>query len=329
MTPATTQMTKNVRRGTAPRWCGWRHRGVVLIGVLWVIALLSIVAVGISVSMRNEIRLAGNLIAAAQARHAAEAGVQLALVGLLNASEGRGVPTGDGVMEFSVGAAEVRVSVASESGKIDLNAAPEGLLDALLRVVGVAPEMRSQIVAAIADWRDADSSARPAGAEDEDYAAAGRPYGAKDGPFESVDELRLVRGITPALYEAIQPALTVHSRRGRVNPEAASSLVLLALLDGNDAEVEEYMALRALHLRNRQPAPPFPVTAQPYAVPGGGGLTVSVHAHARIGTEGTARVHAVVDLRNRDKDHPLKIRDWRRTGEALFPPSADERGTVQ
>ena len=328
MTPATPQMTTCVPRETAAPWRGGRHRGVVLIGVLWVIALLSIVAAGMSVSMRHEIRLAGNLIAAAQARHAAEAGVQLALVGLLGASEERGAPTGDAVREFSVGGAEVRVRVTSESGKIDLNAAPEGLLDALLRGVGAAPEMRSEIVAAIADWRDTDSSARAAGAEDEQYAVAGRPYGAKDGPFESVDELQLVRGITPPLYRAVQPALTVHSRRARVNPEAASRLVLLAMLDGNDAEVDEYMAQRALHRRNRQPAPPFPVTVQPYAATGGG-LTVSVHAHARIGTEATARANAVVDLRNRDKDHPFKIRDWRREGDALFPQMADERGAVQ
>ena len=58
------------------------------------IALLSIVAAGMSVSMRNEIRLAGNLVAAAQARHAAEAGVQLALSDLLGESEERGVADG-------------------------------------------------------------------------------------------------------------------------------------------------------------------------------------------------------------------------------------------
>lgn len=328
MTQATTQITTRVPPETAAQLRGGQHRGVVLVGVLWVIALLSIVAAGMSVSMRNEIRLAGNLVAAAQARHAAEAGIQLALVGLLGASEERGVPTGDALREFSIGGAEVRVRLTNESGKIDLNVAPEGLLDALLLVVGVAPEMRSQIVAAIADWRDADSAARAAGAEDEEYAVAGRPYGAKDGPFESVDELQLVRGITPPLYRAVQPALTVHSRRARVNPEAASRLVLLALLDGNEAEVDEYTAQRALHLRNRQPAPPFPVTVKPHAATGGGS-TYTVHAHARVGTEATARATAVVDLRNRDKDHPLKIRDWRREGDALFPQIADERGAVQ
>lgn len=321
-------MTTSVPKVTAAQLRGGRSRGVVLVGVLWVIALLSIVAAGMSVSMRNEIRLAGNLVAAAQARHAAEAGVQLALVGLLTASEERGWKTGDAVREFAVGGAEVRVRLTNESGKIDLNAAPEGLLDALLRVVAVAPETRRQIVDAIADWRDADDLPRPAGAEDEQYAVAGKTYGAKDGPFESVDELQLVRGVTPPLYRALKPALTVHSRLARVNPETASRLVLLALLDGNDAEVDQYMAQRALNLRAHQPAPPFPVTGQPY-IATGGNLTFSVHAHARIGNEATALANATVDLRNRDKDYPLRIRDWRREGEALFPQAAADEGAVQ
>jgi general secretion pathway protein K len=325
MAQTTPQMTI-VATLTAAR--GWRDHGVVLVGVLWVIALLSIVAVSMSISMRNEIRLAGNLVAAAQARHAAEGGVQLALLTLLTTSEERGWQTRDAVREFAIGGAEVRVKMTNESGKIDLNAAPERLLDSLLMVVGVQPESRRQIVDAIADWRDADNLIRPAGAEDEQYAIAGKTYGAKDGPFESVDELQLVRGITPPLYRALKPALTVHSRLARVNPETASRLVLLALLDGNDAEVDQYMAQRAFNHRARQPAPPLPATGQPY-VASGGGFTFSIHAHARIGNEATALANAIVDLRNRDKDHPLKIRDWRREGDALFAQAAANQGGVQ
>ena len=321
-------MTTRVPRVTAAQSRSRRSRGIVLVGVLWVIALLSIVAVGMSVSMRNEVRLAGNLVAAAQARHAAEGGVQLALLGLLATSEERGWQAGDVVREFAIGTSEVRVRLTNESGKIDLNAAPEGLLDALLLVVGVAPETRRQIVDAIADWRDADDSARPAGAEDEEYAVAGKPYGAKDGPFESVDELQLVKGVTPPLYRALRPALTVHSRLARVNPAAAPRLVLLALLDGNDAEVDQYMAQRAVNLRARQPAPPFPATGGLY-VASSSSPTFSVHAHARIGNEATALANAIVDLRNRDKDYPLKIRDWRREGDALFQQAAADDGGVQ
>jgi len=100
------------------------------------------------------------------------------------------------------------------------------------------------------------------------------------------------------------------------------------LLDGNDAEVDQYMAQRAFNLRARQPAPPFPVTGQPY-VATSGSFTFSVHSHARIGNEATSLATATVDLRNRDKDYPLRIRDWRREGEALFPQAAADEGAVQ
>lgn len=322
----TAQMT-TVTRPTAAR-THRRDLGVVLVGVLWVIALLSIVAVSMSMTMRNEIRLAGNLLAAAQARHAAEAGVQLALLELLTTSDERGSQTRDAARDFSIGGAEVRVKTTNESGKIDLNAAPERLLDSLLIVVGVEPEARRQIVDAIADWRDADNLTRSAGAEDQQYAVAGKTYGAKDGPFESVDELQLVQGVTPALYRALKPALTVHSRLARVNPETASRLVLLALLDGNDAEVDQYIAQRAFNHRARQPAPPLPATVQPY-VASSGSFTFSIHAHARLGSEATALANAIVDLRNRDKDHPLKIRDWRREGDGLFAQAPANQGGVQ
>jgi general secretion pathway protein K len=309
-------MTRNLSCARAAQ-PGKRVRGVVLVGVLWMLALLSIVAAAMSLNMRNEIRLAGNLVAAAQVRHAAEGGVQLALFEMLATSDDRGMHPASSMREFTIGSSEVRVSVSNENGRIDLNAAPEGLLDALLAAVGVAAEARRQIIDAVADWRDADDSPRPAGAEDADYAAAGRHYGAKDAPFESVDELQLVMGITPPLFKALKPALTVHSRTGRVNPEAAPRLVLLALLDGNEAEVDQYIAQRAISMRDGRPAPPLPTTNLPY-VASIGGITFNVHAQARIGNEATAHANAIVDLRNRDKNEPLKIRDWRREGDALF-----------
>ena len=48
-----------------------------------------------------------------------------------------------------------------------------------------------------------------AGFTDDEYEAAGRNYGAKDGPFDSVEELLQLLGMTPALYQRLAPALTV------------------------------------------------------------------------------------------------------------------------
>jgi len=67
------------------------------------------------------------------------------------------------------------------------------------------------------------------GAEDSAYAAEGLPYGAKDGPFPSVEELRQVLGVTPELYARLAPELTVDSGVDQVDQQFASAAVLAAV----------------------------------------------------------------------------------------------------
>src|SRR6185369_1409775 len=56
--------------------------------------------------------------------------------------------------------------------------------------------MTPQIAAAIMDWRDTDTTVSTDGAEDETYSRFSPPYKTKNGPFETVEELRLVAGMT-------------------------------------------------------------------------------------------------------------------------------------
>jgi len=61
------------------------------------------------------------------------------------------------------------------------------------------PEMTDELAQAIVDFRDQDSEPLPYGAEDEYYQTLTTPYRAKNAPFESLDELLLVKGVTPAV----------------------------------------------------------------------------------------------------------------------------------
>jgi len=60
---------------------------------------------------------------------------------------------------------------------------------------------QAEIVAAILDWRDSDSRSRSEHGETEGvyYAKLDKPYAIKDGPFDTVEELLLVKGITPQI----------------------------------------------------------------------------------------------------------------------------------
>lgn len=95
----------------------------------------------------------------------------------------------------------IRYGITPENSKLNLNYASEDqlrrLIEPLLAELGVQnPQV---VVDAILDWRDADSAARENGAENEYYHARTPPYNCKNGAFDTIEELLLVRGITAAM----------------------------------------------------------------------------------------------------------------------------------
>jgi type II secretory pathway component PulK len=77
--------------------------------------------------------------------------------------------------------------VVDESSKVNINTAGTAMLSKL-------PDMTDELAASIIDWRDADSTVTTGGAENEYYLLLPEPYQCKNAPFESVEELLLVRG---------------------------------------------------------------------------------------------------------------------------------------
>lgn len=215
-----------------------RQRGIALIAVLWVLVLLALLAASFTRSTRTGAQLARNLVANAEARALADAGVYRAILGLLEAESGRR-PAVDGT-PYRIGfeAGEVLLTLQDEGGKIDLNRAPEKLLAGLLQAVELDENEAARLVDAILDYRDRDDARRPSGAENDEYRAAGLTYGAKNAPFEAIEELRQVLGMTGAVYRRIAPAITVHGRGRRVNQATAPPLVLRALPGLSESALE-------------------------------------------------------------------------------------------
>lgn len=61
------------------------------------------------------------------------------------------------------------------------------------------PGMTDELADAILDYIDADDTVRSFGAESAYYQGLAMPYPAKNGPLESLDELLMVRGVSPML----------------------------------------------------------------------------------------------------------------------------------
>lgn len=213
---------------------GPSQRGIALMLVLWIVALLTIIAVGLTAAQRTESTLAGNQLATTRFRAAAEAAVSFTVLNLLarpqTLDEDADVWVPDGVARpWTFGGESLEIRVFNEASRIDLNKAPKELLVALAAALALPEDESAALADAIEDWRDADDLKQLNGAEDGDYEDAGRSYGAKDGPFDSVEELQQVLGVDSDLYRSLAPALTVDSGIEKVDEEFAESLVQAAL----------------------------------------------------------------------------------------------------
>ncbi len=204
-------------------------RGLALITVLWVLTLLSLIAASFSNSTRTEIKLAFNQAAVAQAEALADAGVHAALLGLMASGQGGQWRVDGTVYGWRFGAGEIRVSVQDEGGKIDLNVSTDALLKALMVAAGESSNDAAVLVDRIVDYRDINDLRQLNGAEDRDYSDAELPYGAKDAPFEAVEELRQVYGMTTALFDRVAPALTVQAAQREPHVPTAPALVRAAM----------------------------------------------------------------------------------------------------
>ncbi|WP_342316978.1 type II secretion system minor pseudopilin GspK [Lysobacter sp. FW306-1B-D06B] len=266
---------------------GAASRGAALILVLWLIVLLTALIGGFALAARVEALQGRVLVRGLVASNASRAGLEYALTRIpLTDPRLQWKPDGR-PYRWRFGDAQVEVKIVDENGKVDLNQAGHPLLSALVRKAGAEPQQAERIAAAIIDWRDSDPLTQPAGgAEDGDYEAAGRPYGAKDADFESVAELQQVLGMTPALYAKLEPDLTVFSGRAQPDPAYASAEVLDAMgMNGTD-----------LVAQRRGPGGGLPVDgALPGAnMVGAGSGTYSIDSRARLPDGRQSLLRAVV-----------------------------------
>jgi general secretion pathway protein K len=129
------------------------------------------------------------------------------------------------------GAGKAHISVADEGGRIDLNRSDRELLAGLFEAVDGSSMAPAAFADRIIDWRDPDSEAEEGGAEAGEYASAGVGYGPPNAPFRTIEELRLVLGLSAADFDRLAPYVTVYNLSGMVEPFSAARPVLLAVPD--------------------------------------------------------------------------------------------------
>ncbi len=200
-------------------------KGFALITVLWITAFLAVIAGSVSYQARASLGLASNVVASFKTKHAAEGALLLTVDKLIKRDELQGYVLKNPNFNYKLDNLTISVEVADESGKVDLNLASVDLIKSLFVAVGVNEKVSSSIADAIADWRDQDNLKRADGAEDQDYASNGLLYEAKDDEFDSIDELSLVLGVTPEIFNRVKPHITVYAQDIGVNTTLASVVV--------------------------------------------------------------------------------------------------------
>ena len=181
--------------------------GAVLIIVLWIAFGLVSVTLYFGRSMFFEYKGANQATAGAQAEQANNGALRYFFYTLNNALEEEGDFPSELIMQteqIQIGQATVwmlgrsgetvtltdpHFGVIDECAKININTAPFEVLELL-------PTITPEFAAAIVDWRDEDDDVTENGAEALMYSLQSLPYGCKNAPFETVEELRLVYGAT-------------------------------------------------------------------------------------------------------------------------------------
>jgi type II secretory pathway component PulK len=254
-----------------------RREGFVLLAALWLIVALGAVGLDASLRSQPRRLAAANALDATRAREAAQAGTEyarsrlgaalLARADELRAEVARQNPRsslarpGSNIRtlfrsadpledpwrepqelllpELELGGVTATLRVRDTGAALNLNAASEPMLRGFFTGgLGLDYVTADRITQAILDWRDEDDLPRLNGAEREDYLREGRAVLPPDRDFADLDELRHVMGVTPAIFEAARPFLTL-TGSGQISVNAAPAQVLHALPglgpDGVDA----------------------------------------------------------------------------------------------
>jgi len=197
------------------------EEGVALMMVLWVLLLLSFIALEFAHSMRTEVEITKNYRDEIQAYYLARAGIEMGRYELAIAGKakphytdtqtqrvvfGKGedgnaqsspkfrvFELGEGICDYRFEPANVKLPLNKLTKNVD---ALKNFLEKYCDLEAFSEEM-SMIAYSIKDWVDDDDhySLPGIGAEDDWYESNEQGYECKDADFDSVDELSLIRGL--------------------------------------------------------------------------------------------------------------------------------------
>jgi len=224
------------------------EKGIALMMVLWVLVLLSIIALNYFGSNRWNSAATRNLKEETIAYAMAMSGYQEAVNYVLSDkdpaidfidSEGNfWTDTDDNTQPVTARRTtedgEVEIKITDENARININTADSNRLRSLFLYAGIPDDEITELLDCILDWKDADDEHHLSGAESDYYEGLSDPYKAKNGDFTVPEELALLKGMKPEYFK--------NDGEGDGEGEAKSLLSLITTFGGKTMNINTVSA---------------------------------------------------------------------------------------
>jgi general secretion pathway protein K len=223
-----------------------RQRGLALLIVLWIIVAAALLVSAFNATVRSGVSFVGSEVQLTQTQALLDAGAEIAASRLIDEEEARRWAPDGSLHRVSFAGATLAIGISDTSGRIDINKADKKLLMGLLRQFAgseaKAGRLRDLIL--LARGKDPGAKEKSESQGDANADADSAKSAKSDVPaFMDIAQLRDLPGMTPQLYRAIAPFITVYSSDGRINPRAAPDEVLASIPGLTRGDIEKVHAL--------------------------------------------------------------------------------------
>ena len=209
----------------------YNNTGFALIITMWVMFIIVSLVISIAYITRLELKKSRYHINKVKAFYLARGGVEEAISELYK--NDYKIPQNFISEQFNISKQRVLedgyywVNIEDENAKLNLNTISEDRLNALSafdQIVG-----KKEIIDSIFDWLDADSQTRPYGAEEVYYQFLHPGYHCENGIINTIEELKLIKGVNEKNIKILKKYLTVATKTGKININTASLEVIQTL----------------------------------------------------------------------------------------------------
>lgn len=217
-----------------------KPKGVALIQVLLMIAIMSLIAIQFSKTARVQVETANDFKNRLQSEMALRTARSRLIYQFFKSDPGDisdaridGVKWNFRSKVFNI-TENVEVKIQAQSGLLSLTTSPPQMILRVLTANGASAADAQEIVASIGDWVDTDNYVSNFGAESEFYRLSGHT-GTRNGPLQDISELAVIKGMTEPLYNRTKDYFTIYNLPS-FNPALAPPELVRALFSSERSE---------------------------------------------------------------------------------------------